>query len=528
MPSPPELIEALVVPRSESGHCIYEAAAVDSGNIGDFQPSSGRRQTAGKRLRSLGFKVHDTGGPALIVRGPQALFEKVFGARLVHRPHKSHSHGGVTTSYLEPEQTHLPGYITVRAEHDSELSQVVSGIATPRPVHLFSKAAVSPVAPSVPYHHFTVPDGVARAVNAVAAHRKGITGKGVAVAVCDSGVFPHPFFRAHGFKIRRMCTSFSTDGAQDPSGHGTAVAANLLSVAPGAHLISIKMNLGSGGASSADAIDALQLAARTRARVINCSWGQNIAEKSQYAADAVALGYVALWLSHTGRIVVAASGDYPRGDPKESGIYGWPAQHPTVIAAGGASIGPRGELTAASYASGFTSLLYAARYVPDVCGLCGDLPAGVLLMSPVTPGGAIDTIAAQIPYPNGDDTKPDDGWACFSGTSLAAPHISGAIALLLEANPAMCDTHLVRAALELTARNVDRGTSNPNASHSKTPARAHKGWNVATGAGLLDAGRLVQVARAMAVAPSSKSAVSPSAHKRSSPASKKGSAKPRR
>jgi subtilisin family serine protease len=387
---------------------------------------------------------------------------------------------------------------------------------------------VRPSAPSVPYHHFTVPEGVARAVNAVAAHRKGITGKGVTVAMCDSGVFPHPFFSSRGFEIRRMCTSFATDGAQDQSGHGTAVAANLLSVAPGAHVISIKMNFDSGATSSADSIDALQLAARTPARVINCSWGQNIAEKSQYSADSQVLGYVALWLAHSGRIVVAASGDYPREDPEENGIYGWPAQHPTVIAAGGASIGPRGELAAASYASGFASLLYAARYVPDVCGLCGDLPAGVLLMSPVTPGGFIDQIAAQNPYPNGDDTKPDDGWACFSGTSLAAPHISGAVALLLEANPALADNHLARAALALSARNVEHGHSNPNATHSKSPNRAHKGWNLATGAGLLDAGRLVQVARSLAARHSRKKPITPAARKRSSPASRKGTAKPRR
>src|SRR4051812_41802122 len=162
MPPHAKLIEMLVVPRSESGHCIYEAGQVDAGNMGDFQPSAGRRGVAGKRLRALGFKVHDTGGPALIVRGPQALFEKVFRSRLVAREHRALG-GGAPVSFLEPERSHIPGYIPVHAKHDSELSQVVSGLATPRPVHLFGKPTVLPTAPAVAYHHFAVPNGVARA-----------------------------------------------------------------------------------------------------------------------------------------------------------------------------------------------------------------------------------------------------------------------------------------------------------------------------------------------------------------------------
>lgn len=63
------------------------------------------------------------------------------------------------------------------------------------------------------------------------------------------------------------------------------------------------------------------------------------------------------------------------------------------------------------------------RKVPDLCGLVGMRPRAAYIMLPVQPMDEIDQdLAAGGPYPNGDQTRSDDGWAAISGTSAAAPH----------------------------------------------------------------------------------------------------------
>lgn len=495
MPTGDTTLRCLVVPRAVSGYCLHEhwrertAAHPD-----DFLPGAAARRELKRHLQALRFDVHDTGGPALAVSGPASLFRSAFRA-------------GSGADVLR-------GALAVSRKKHPDLWGLAPALAAPEPVHLFAKPqpalAVPLKAPRVPYHHFAVPDGVADAFHVAAAHKAGFTGKGITVAVCDSGCGPHPYLDAPSFHIRRKKVAGVSGGVTDDVGHGTAIVANLLALAPEADVVSIRMNFDGGNSDTTSSVLALQMAAKENAQVINCSWGVNMTSRKELTAGAVHLGHVVSWLSHSGRVVVAASGDFPREDPKSSGIFAFPAQHPETIAAGGAGITDKGELQAASYASGFRSNVYAGRNVPDVAGLCGDLPAGVLLMSPVPPGCIIDKMASANPYPAGDGTKPDDGWACFSGTSLAAAHVSACAALALQAAGTHVGVHVVRALLMASARDVIHGEANPQAAQGGRVPEAHKGYDLATGAGLVDVDRLIRSIRANQPKP---------ARTRSSPAS---------
>jgi subtilisin family serine protease len=97
---------------------------------------------------------------------------------------------------------------------------------------------------------------------------------------------------------------------------------------------------------------------------------------------------------------------------------------------------------------------------------------------PYPPGKLKPTISAP-----GDGTVSHNicsGYATLSGTSMATPHVAGAVALMLEANPNL-DHYQVKQILKDTA--IDRGTSGPDNTY---------------GAGFVDAWAAVQAALDMA------------------------------
>lgn len=468
MRGPDTIIQASLTPHSTHGHSIHDVDRVDASNIHRFLPHHGRRATAARRLRALGFDVHDHGGSTLTVRGRRALFDQVFGKRA--------------------DRT---GLFRFAGRQHHELASVASGLAVCEPVKLFG-AAVRP--PTVRYPHVSLPRGLADVLRARPAHRAGFSGKGVRVAICDTGFFRHPWFLAQHSRVRVQLTPGSSAPDADDIGHGTMVAANLLSIAPRCSVIAIKMNFTGPESFSDDAVAGLTMAEASGADIVSCSWGTSVADASD--AKSAHLRTVEFLLSRLvaeGRIVLCASGNYPRGGVGR-GEYGFPAQHPDVIAVGGAHVTKTGRLRASTYASGFQSEVYPYRGVPDVSGICGDIPNGVLIMSPVQPGCVMDVQAAAARYPTGDDTRPDDGWCCVSGTSAATPQVAGAAALALEANRALKHNSTMRALLALTARDVRHGHGNPKTKRNGLSNKARRGPDLVTGAGLIDVGAAVALA----------------------------------
>ena len=110
------------------------------------------------------------------------------------------------------------------------------------------------------------------------------------------------------------------------------------------------------------------------------------------------------------------------------------------------------------------------------------LPHGIYIMMPVQPGGYDDLIASILPFPNGDDTLPNDGWAAFSGTSAATPQVAGVCALIKQRRPSLRQ-FAIRRRLELTAMDITTGHSNP----ATGGCPALPGPDLATGYGLVDA-----------------------------------------
>ncbi|MCF3609245.1 S8 family serine peptidase, partial [Planktothrix agardhii 1033] len=261
-------------------------------------------------------------------------------------------------------------------------------------------------------------------------------------------------------------------------GHGTGESANLFSVAPEINFTMIKWNF-------KNSIAAFKKAVFLRPDIISCSWGSS-RQYSPLSAYDIALTANIADAVYQGIIVVFSAGN---------GHWGFPSQHPDVIAAGGVYLDSGGKLEASNYASGFSSNIYSGRIVPDICGLVGKKPRAAYILLPVPPGSTLDAVFG-IPgfkHPDADETSSEDGWAAFSGTSAAAPQIAGICALMKQVYPQLSPQQ-AKEILQQTAIDVIEGNSNSaTGGHS-----AKSGFDWATGNGLVNGFEAVKTAQRLA------------------------------
>ena len=149
----------------------------------------------------------------------------------------------------------------------------------------------------------------------------GVTGKGVGVAIIDSGIANVPELRG------RVVAShdFTDDRGRglDRSGHGTHVAGIIDGIAPGSDLISLKVLDDEGKGTAGDVIQAIDWAVehrrRYRIRVINLSLGGEPMQswREDPLCQAVQRAYQA------GLVVVASAGNMGQtedGTPALGGV----------------------------------------------------------------------------------------------------------------------------------------------------------------------------------------------------------------
>ncbi|MBK1666086.1 peptidase S8 [Rhodospirillum rubrum] len=332
-----------------------------------------------------------------------------------------------------------------------------------RPIHA-PRPPLSPLPPDVPYFHLQAPEDLSALLGARDLHQRGETGRGVRVAVVDSGFYAHPWFGDRDLSVSVLLAPGARAPARDEIGHGTMVCAALLSLAPGAQVTLVKQN------GDDEVFVAFKLALSLSPDIIQNTWGYSLAEGPLGAAETLIAATLEDAIAR-GILVVFAGGN--------GGLL-YPSQRPEVLAIGGVFQGENGARQAASYASGYISTLIPGRWLPDFCALVGMAPMGVYLAMPTQPGGQLDRAFAQQPYPEGDDTPPTDGWVVISGTSAASAQVSGLLALLRAHAPTLSQER-ARALLAKTARAVHHG-----ASAQGNPAGPGQP-NVATGYGLVDA-----------------------------------------
>jgi serine protease AprX len=318
----------------------------------------------------------------------------------------------------------------------------------------------------------------------------GFDGTGVGIAIIDSGVANWHDDLGSSRVTRFVDFVNFQPSAYDDYGHGTHVAGIIAGnghdseglrrgIAPGATLLVEKVLDATGQGYISNVIAAIDYAIANKdalnIRVINLSVAAGVYES--YTTDPLTLA--AKRAVESGIVVVSAAGNLgknAKGQTQYGGI-GAPGNAPWVLTVGASShqgTTDRADDIVAPFSSrGPSAIDYQAK--PDI----------------VAPGVGIESIAeAGSTLWN---TKPlsrlwgsvptaTEPYLSLSGTSMAAPVVSGTIALMLQANPALTP-NLVKAILQYTAE----------AHASEDP--------LTQGAGFVNARGAVELAVAVSAAP---------------------------
>jgi serine protease AprX len=282
-----------------------------------------------------------------------------------------------------------------------------------------------------------------------------LQGQGVGVAVVDSGITDQvDFYTPAGGDRVIAATTFNDDANRTPFdgyGHGTHVAGIIggdgelsgggyIGVAPMVNLINVKVSNNNGGATASNVIHGLQWINDYKAiyniRIVNLSLNSSVS--ASYNTDPIDAAVEILWFNKI--VVVTSAGNTGNGN-----LYP-PANDPFVITVGATD--DRGtaslsdDVMASFSAYGKTSDGFAK---PDL------VAPGTNIVS-LLPTWTSSALAAAHP-----DHIVGQYYFRMSGTSMAAPVVAGAAALLLQDEPNLTPDQ-VKYRLKATAHPFDTST----------------------------------------------------------------------
>ena len=277
-------------------------------------------------------------------------------------------------------------------------------------------------------------DNVRQLIHCEAAYHMGLTGKGVGVAVLDTGMNLH-----RDLEHRLAAFTDMVRGKRQPyddNGHGTHIAGIIggtgvssggryQGIAPGCHLIMIKVLDHRGNGFASDVLAGLKWIRDNRfrygIRIVNISVG-SFSRKKMPENTALVKGVNAAW--DDGLVVCVAAGNMGPG----KNTITTPGISRKVI-----TVGCSDDYKEVNV-MGTTLVDYSGR---------GPTCACICKPEIIAPGAGIISCSNE-----------DGKYQAKSGTSMSTPIVSGAIALLLERYPDMTNKD---ERLRLRERAVDLG-----------------------------------------------------------------------
>jgi serine protease AprX len=322
---------------------------------------------------------------------------------------------------------------TISARHLADLATVQGLTVTPdAPVHVsgYNSSQLWPYAA-----------GVASDWNGANAPPTGANAP--AIAIVDSGIqADRPDFA--GRVLASVNLSTLTSATNDERGHGTFVAGVAAGAAKGyagavpqANLVAIKVMDANGMAKTSDVINACQwiLTHKGQYNIRVANFSLHSANKASFLNDPLDRAVEKLWFN--GVVVVAAAGNYANNGERSGVLYA-PGNDPFVITVGAVDLNGSADPTTHTNAP-----FSAYGYTPDGFSKPDIGAPGRYIVGPVPMNS---TLAIQRA-----DAITAPGYIQLSGTSFAAPAVSGAAAQILAAHPGYTPDQ-VKGALMVSAR----------------------------------------------------------------------------
>lgn len=240
---------------------------------------------------------------------------------------------------------------------------------------------------------------------------EGYSGRGVKVAVIDTGIYPHPELTiAGGFSSMDYTNDYTDD-----NGHGTHVAGiiaaksndiGMAGIAPDVQLYAVKAMDQEGEGSLQNILEGIDWSIQNKMDIINLSLGTDThSESLQQMVDRAYAEGITVVGSAGNSQTIKDENDNVVYVPIDTYTINYPAKYDSVIAV-------------------------AAVDANNVRGAFSSVGAEVEIAAP-----GVNVYSTYVN--NGTPV-----YATSSGTSQAAPHVSGMIALLKQKNPGMTNVQL--------------------------------------------------------------------------------------
>ena len=338
-----------------------------------------------------------------------------------------------TPEVVTPEVATQPIKVVTKASTDSAVFAAIASIAALSSSSSSGSTSTSTstdtaASGTLYYTEYTAQYGLA-SINALSLNDSGYTGSGVKLAIVDTGInSSHSEFS--GRTISGTDFTSTTGYSSDEDGHGTHVASTaagnrdaigMRGVAYDATLYSYRI-FNASGVATGIATDAMQAAMFTRhvtdgIQVSNNSWGT--AAQISSVTSAYLTTYYPLTLAAAQSAVTAGT------------IFVWSAGNMSTTSSRVAN--PSVEAGLPYYVSGLSGQWLAVvatdssnteAYYTNRCGVAATWCV-------TAPGSAIYAAQSSGTY------------VTYSGTSMAAPHVSGVLATLIQAFPALTPAQVV-------------------------------------------------------------------------------------